>query len=60
MTPRVRTTVFCLATGVAGTVLAAACSLLAGGVTAKRIVWVVVTVTVAVGAGAWRGWRDGS
>lgn len=54
-----RRLVFYPAVGLAGTVLAAWCSLLADGVAAKRWTWVAVGLAVAVGAGLWRAWREG-
>jgi hypothetical protein len=49
---------FLLAAGAASTVVAAACSLLADGVTAKRWTWAAVGVVCAAAVGAWRGWRE--
>lgn len=48
------TAAYCLAGGAAATVMAAALSLLADSVMVKRVVWIVVTLGVAVAAGIWR------
>ncbi len=45
---------FSLGAGALATVSAALASLLVDSVLAKRILWVVVAVAVAVGAGLWR------
>jgi hypothetical protein len=45
---------FALSTGVAATMVAAACSLLVSGTQAKRLVWVAAVLLVAAGAGLWR------
>lgn len=49
---------FFLAAGLASTTLAAACSLLADGVAAKRWTWAAVGLAVPVAAGLWRAWRE--
>ncbi|WP_159072379.1 hypothetical protein [Streptomyces sp. CMB-StM0423] len=48
------TVAYCLAVGAAATILAAVLSLLVDSVVAKRVVWLVVLVGVAVAAGIWR------
>lgn len=50
---------FLLAAGAVSTVVAAACSLLADGVTAKRWTWAVAGAVCAVAAGAWQVRREG-
>lgn len=49
---------FFLAAGFTSTVVAAACSLLADGVTAKRWTWAVAGVVCAVAAGVWWARRE--
>jgi len=49
---------FFAASGLAATTLAAACSLLADGVTARRWAWAGAGLAVSVGAGLWRAWRE--
>lgn len=48
------TLAYCLAVGVAATLMAAALSLVVDSAVAKRVVWLLVTLGVAVGAGIWR------
>ena len=45
---------FTVSTGVAATMVAAACSLLVSGDSAKLLVWVVAALLVSAGAGLWR------
>ena len=45
---------YALSAGAAATVAAALASLLVDNVLAKRILWVVVALSVAVGTGVWR------
>ena len=45
---------FLLGVGAASTLAAALASLLVDSVLAKRVLWVVVAVTFAAGAGVWR------
>lgn len=45
---------FTVSTGVAATMVAAACSLLVSGTSAKLLVWIVTALLVSVVAGLWR------
>lgn len=47
-----------LAVGFTATGCAAAASLLADSVTAKRVVWLAVCLAVGIAAGVWRGLRN--
>jgi len=54
----IRRLAFFAAAGFVATALAAACSLLASGVTARRWMWAAVGLAVSVGAGLWRAGRE--
>ena len=55
---RLRVIVFHLAAGVLATGCGGACSLLVEGVTAKRIVWLAVGISVSLGLAVWWALRE--